>query len=210
VADNGNRADMEKLPLAFYRRDQVLQIATELIGKILVTGLDGMMTAGRIVECEAYNGIVDRASHAWKGRRTARTEVMYSPGGVAYVYLCYGIHHLFNIVTNVKDTPHAILVRALEPLRGMDLMMKRAGKSVDDFSLTRGPGNLSRAMGISTELTGHSLQSREIYIAHDNYPVKRSMIAYSPRIGVDYAGKDASLLYRVFLKGNPRVSGKSS
>jgi DNA-3-methyladenine glycosylase len=106
---------MKKLPLTFYQRANVLQIAKELLGKILVTKWDGIETSGRIVEVEAYNGIIDKASHASGGRRTNRNEVMYGKGGVAYVYLCYGIHHLFNVVTNEQETPHAILIRALEP-----------------------------------------------------------------------------------------------
>ncbi len=111
---------MKKLPVTFYRREEVLQIAKELLGKILVTRWKGVATSGRIVEVEAYTGVVDRASHAYGGRRTARNEVMYANGGVAYVYLCYGIHHLFNVVTSKKEKPHAILIRGLEPLKGID------------------------------------------------------------------------------------------
>ena len=106
---------MKKLTLSFYQRSDVVQIAKELLGKILVTRWDGIETSGRIVEVEAYNGIVDKASHAAGGRRTNRNEVMYGEGGVSYVYLCYGIHHLFNVVTNRPGTPHAILIRALNP-----------------------------------------------------------------------------------------------
>src|SRR5580698_8666213 len=148
---------MIKLPASFYDRPRVVAIARALLGKVLVTEIGGRLTSGRIVEVEAYNGVVDRASHAWSGRRTARTEVMYGQAGAAYVYLIYGIHHLFNVVTNKKDIPHAILVRGLEPLEGIPVMLRRVGKEVADHTLTRGPGNLSRALGIATLHTGYSL-----------------------------------------------------
>src|SRR6478752_4448982 len=119
---------MRKLGIDFYQRSNVLQIAKELLGKILVTKWYGIETSGRIVEVEAYNGIIDKASHASGGRRTNRNEIMYGEGGFAYVYLCYGIHHLFNVVTNEKETPHAILIRALEPIKGIDMMLERTGK----------------------------------------------------------------------------------
>jgi DNA-3-methyladenine glycosylase len=113
---------MKKLTLDFYKRTNVLLIAQELLGKILVTNRDGIITSGRIVEVEAYNGFIDKASHAFGGRRTNRNEIMYADGGLAYVYLCYGIHHLFNVVTHTKETPHAVLIRALEPVKGIDEM----------------------------------------------------------------------------------------
>jgi DNA-3-methyladenine glycosylase len=200
---------MRKLGIDFYQRANVLQIAKELLGKILVTKWDGIETSGRIVEVEAYNGIIDKASHASGGRRTNRNEVMYGKGGVAYVYLCYGIHHLFNVVTNEKETPHAILIRALEPLKGIDLMLKRTGKEKLDHTLTRGPGNVSRALGISFKHhSGHSLLSKDLFITEDNFVLNKKDVASSPRIGVDYAGNDASLPYRFYIKGNPFVSGK--
>ena len=148
---------MEKLGAEFYGRDDVLMIAKELLGKVLCTHFDGIFTSGRIVETEAYNGIVDKASHSFGGRRTNRTETMYGEGGIAYVYLCYGIHHLFNVVTNVKDTPHAVLIRALEPVDGIEDMLIRCNKKKLDFSLTRGPGNVSKALGIGTKHTGQEL-----------------------------------------------------
>lgn len=199
---------IKKLDNSFYDRPDVVRIARQLLGKVLVTELEGGRTSGRIVEVEAYNGVVDRASHAWSGRRTRRTEVMYREGGTAYVYLIYGIHHLFNVVTNKKDIPHAVLVRALEPLEGIPLMLKRTGKVKPDHSLTRGPGNLSRAMGLATLHTGYSLYEGEIYIGDDGLRVRPAEIVATPRIGVDYAGPDALLPYRFFVKGNPYVSGK--
>jgi DNA-3-methyladenine glycosylase len=135
---------MKKLPFSFYQRANVLQIAKELIGKILVTKWNGIETSGRIVEVEAYNGVNDKASHASGGRRTNRNEIMYGEGGFAYVYLCYGIHHLFNVVTNEKETPHAILIRALEPIKGIDVMLERTGKEKLDNTLTRDSPQLYR------------------------------------------------------------------
>jgi DNA-3-methyladenine glycosylase len=199
---------MEKLSIDFYRRDNVLQIARELLGKLLVSQWNGIVTSGRIVEVEAYNGIIDKASHAFGGRRTNRNEMMYADGGVAYVYLCYGIHHLFNVVTNNKETPHAILIRALEPIKGIDEMLKRVGKTKLDNTLTRGPGNLSKSLGLFTSHSGHSLRSKELFIADDGFVFSKKEIAASPRIGVDYAGEDALLPYRFYVKGNPFVSGK--
>lgn len=198
------------LDRSFYGRADVVKIAKELLGKILITFFDGQFTAGRIVETEAYNGAVDRASHAYNGRRTARTEVMFGRPGTAYVYLCYGIHHLFNVVTNKEGVPHAILVRALEPLHGIDVMLDRTRKQVLDNTLTRGPGNVSKALGIYTSHTGLDLLESNMVIAEDQYEVKKSAIGITTRIGVDYAGPDALLPYRFIVKNNPYVSGKRS
>ena len=200
---------MKKLPVSFYQRSSVIQTAKELLGKILVTKWDRIETSGRIVEVEAYNGVIDKASHASGGRRTNRNEVMYGKGGVAYVYLCYGIHHLFNVVTNEQETPHAILIRALEPLKGIDTMLKRTNKKQLDHTLTKGPGNVSKALGISFKHhSGHSLLSKDLFIAEDNFVLNKKAVASSSRIGVDYAGDDANLPYRFYIKGNPFVSGK--
>lgn len=199
---------MEKLSLEFYLCNNVVKIAKELLGKILVTKIDGKKTSGRIVEVEAYNGISDRASHAYNNRRTNRTEIMYSNGGVSYVYLCYGIHYLFNVVTSKKDDPHAILIRALEPVSGIEEMLKRTGKKGIDFSLTRGPGNLSKALGITSMQNGLKLTGGMIYIMDDGVTFSNAEIISSARIGVDYAGKDALLPYRFYIKENPYVSGK--
>lgn len=199
---------MKKLTLDFYRRDDVLKISKELLGKLIVTRFEEGETIGRIVETEAYRGVLDRASHAYGGRRTKRTEIMFAPGGVAYVYLCYGIHHLFNIVTHDKDIPHAILIRGAEPVKGIDTMLWRTGKKKADYTLTKGPGNVSKALGISTMHTGYSLLGKELYLADDGYVLKKDQIITSPRIGVDYAGEDALLPYRFFVKNSNYVSGK--
>ena len=199
--------NMEKLPLSFYLRNDVVKISKELLGKVLVTNWNNEFTSGRIVETEAYAGETDRASHASKGR-TARTEVMFGEGGRAYVYLCYGVHQMFNIVTNKEGIPHAILIRAVEPLDGIDIMLKRTGKKKLDESLTRGPGNVGKAFGFHTSQCGLSLQSDELFIADDGFKLTPSMISTSPRIGVDYAGEHAAWHYRFFIKGNKYLSGK--
>src|SRR5450432_640672 len=199
---------MKKLGPSFYHRSNVITIAKELLGKLLVTTFDGALTTGRIVETEAYNGFADKASHAYGRRRTKRTETMYAAGGIAYVYLCYGIHHLFNVVTNVQDTPHAILIRGIEPVSGIEIMLRRMKKEKADYTIGRGPGNVSKALGIDVKHTSLSLLSNEIYIADDGVKLKPSKIIATPRIGVDYAAEDALLPYRFYVKGNPYVSGK--
>ena len=198
---------MKKLPLSFYLRADVEKIARELLGKVLVTNWGGAFTSGRIVETEAYAGEIDNASHASKGR-TPRTEVIFGTGGTAYVYLCYGIHQMFNIVTNISGIPHAILIRGVEPMEGTGIMLQRTGKKKVDETLTRGPGNVGKAFGFHTSQCGFSLVGEELYIADDGFKIKPSMIGTSPRIGVDYAGDHADWHFRYFLKGNKYVSGK--
>ena len=201
-------SSFNKLHREFYLRKNVVKVAKDLLGKIIVTNFNNVTTAARIVETEAYNGAVDKASHAYGNRRTNRTENMFTEGGVAYVYLCYGIHHLFNVVTNSKNTPHAVLVRAVEPLLGIEDMLLRTGKPKLDSTLTKGPGNVSKALGISTQHTGLDLSGDQLFIAEDSFKLKSSLIGVSPRIGVDYAAEDALLPYRFFLVGNMYVSGK--
>ena len=184
---------MKKLTASFYHRTNVVTIAKELLGKLLVTAFDGKLTAGRIAETEAYNGVADKASHAYGGRRTKRTEIMYAAGGIAYVYLCYGIHHLFNVVTNTSDKPHAVLIRAIEPVMGIEIMLQRMKKEKPDNTVGRGPGNVSKALGISVQHTSLSLLDKEIYVADDGIVIKPSQIIATPRIGVDYAAEDALL-----------------
>jgi len=162
--------------------------------------VDAQLTKLVITETEAYAGVNDKASHAYGGRRTKRTEPMFAEGGIAYVYLCYGIHHLFNIVTNIDGVPHAVLVRAGEASRGTEVMLKRRKRSKVDNKLLAGPGTVAQAMGITTEHTGLSLENSEIWIEGD--PTKRAAgkIIASPRIGVDYAKEDALLPYRFQLQ----------
>ena len=194
---------MKKLGLAFYRQEDVVTTAKQLLGKILVTQLDGVRTSGIITETEAYAGINDKASHAWNNRRTKRTEIMYIPGGVVYVYLCYGIHYLFNVITNVADVPHAVLIRAIEPVDGIDAMKARYGKTPPLF--TAGPGSLSKALGINSILNGASLTGNKVWIEHAD-EIPDNMIVARSRVGVQYAAEDAYLPYRFSIKGNKWVS----
>lgn len=200
---------MKKLPLHFYNREDVVLIAKDLLGKVVVTNFDGVTTSGRIVETEAYVALVDRASHSFAGRRTNRNEHMYAAPGTAYVYICYGMHQMFNIVTNEKNIPDAVLIRAVEPLSGIDVMLERTGKPQHDFTLTKGPGNVGKALGIFKSHSGLHLLDDEIYLLDDNYKLKDSEIGSSKRIGVESAGKDGLLPYRFYVKGNKYVSGKN-
>ncbi|RYG05613.1 MAG: DNA-3-methyladenine glycosylase [Chitinophagaceae bacterium] len=198
---------MKKLPLNFYDRNDVVQIARELLGKIMVSNIDGKLTSGIIVETEAYVALVDKASHAFGGRRTQRNEHMYGHPATSYVYICYGMHRMVNIVTNKKGVPDAVLIRALEPLEGIDVMLQRTGKAVADFTLTRGPGNVGKAMGIEKIHSGLHLMGDELFV-HDagkHYPIEQ--VGISKRIGVESAGKDALNLYRFYIRGNRYVSG---
>ena len=186
---------MMKLAESFYTRDDVVRIAQELLGKFLVTNFSGGLTGGMIIETEAYEGVTDRASHAWNDRRTARTEIMYGRGGLAYVYLCYGIHSLFNIVTNEKDIPHAVLVRGIMPAEGIEIMKERMGGQMQKQPGI-GPGRVSRLLGIHYSHSGLSLLGDEIWIEDRGVKIKEDQIISGPRIGVDYAGSDALMPYR--------------
>jgi len=199
---------LKLLDTSFYTQKSVVKIARDLLGKIIVTYFDEHLTAARITETEAYNGAVDKASHAYNNRRTKRTEIMYANGGTAYVYLCYGIHHLFNVVTNVKNVPHAVLIRAAEPVIGIDVMLERTHKKKLDDTLTSGPGNVSKALGIYTHQSGCDLRSDDLFIADDGFRLSKNKIIITPRIGVDYAAEDALLPYRFFIKDNVYVSAK--
>ena len=194
---------MSKLQADFYQREDVLAISQDLLGKVLYTQFDGNLTSGIIVETEAYAGVTDQASHAYDGRRTKRTETMYLSGGAVYVYLCYGIHHLFNIVTNKENIPHAVLIRAIQPQDGIKTMLQRRNMKKVLPKLAAGPGILSKAMGISVHISGHSLLDKQIWIENSgNNLLKDFKIISSPRVGVQYAGKDASKPWRFRIKGN--------
>jgi len=199
---------LRKLAFDFYNRENVVQIAKDLIGKIIITKLDERLTSGRIVETEAYVALTDKASHSFGGRRTQRNEHMYAAAATSYVYICYGMHHLFNVVTNKKDVPDAVLIRAVEPMEGVDIMLQRTGKKKLDSTLTRGPGNVSKALGINKIHSGIVLTGNIIFLADDNWKANHAdAIAASKRIGIDSAGADALLPYRFYIRGNKYVSG---
>lgn len=199
---------MEKLSLAFYQRKDVIEIAKDLLGKIVVTNIDGKITSGRIVETEAYVANVDKASHAYNGKRTLRNEAMYAAAGAVYVYICYGMHNMLNIVTNDLNVPDAILIRALKPIRGIEIMLERTGKKMFDNTITKGPGNVAKAMGISKNISGLMVGEKIINIYKDDISFLQDEIGTSKRIGIDGAGTDAELPYRFFVKGNKFVSGR--
>jgi len=194
-----------KLPREFYTRTDVLEVARDLLGKkLVVPARNGARVSGLIVETESYRGPEDRASHAWNGRRTNRTETMYGIGGTAYVYFFYGMYNQFNVVTNVEGVPHAILVRALEPVEGIDLMRRRRrGRS--EYELTSGPGRLCLAMGIDRGLDKADLLGRRVWI-EEGVSISPRQIARGPRVGIDYAEKWVTKPWRFWIKDNPFVS----
>lgn len=194
---------MNILQESFYQRDDVVQISRELIGKYLFTDIEGEIAGGMIVETEAYSHINDRACHSHMNRRTNRTEVMYWPGGVAYVYKVYGFHYLFNIVTNVEGKADAILVRAIEPIMNFEIMQQRRNLKGLTPKLTAGPGMLTQALGINKKHYGISLTTGEqIWIENRAVEISPEEIVASPRVGIDYAGEDALLPWRFRMKGN--------
>ena len=190
----------EKLPLSFYQKKETLQIAKTLLGKYLFTFFDYQLPGGIISETEAYKGAEDKASHAYQNRRTKRTEVVFSPGGIAYVYFCYGMPHLFNIVTHKERVPHAILIRALKPTHGIETMMLRRKKKKVDQTLTNGPATLAQALGITTTHSGLPLTGNQIWLEDNGAPVLEKHISVGPRIGIDYAEEDRDLPYRFLIK----------
>lgn len=195
-----------KLPLEFYTHTDVLSISRNLLGKYLFTRIDGVITGGYIVEAEAYNGLVDKASHAHGGRLTPRTQTMYQAGGISYVYLCYGIHEMFNIVTSVEGQPHAVLIRAIVPTDGIEEMLLRRNMSVLKPNITSGPGSVAKALGISRKVNAFSLNGDTIWIEDRGLSFADDEIKAVPRVGVAYAAEDALLPYRLFVKGSPYVS----
>ncbi len=182
---------MKPLPLKFYRNDDALEVAQELIGKVLCSDLGGQRTEGIIYETEAYCGVNDRACHAWPNRLTPRTEVFFKKGGIAYVYLCYGIHGLFNIITGSEGLPRAILIRAVYPIANLDLIKERRNYSKN---LADGPGKLTEAFGISRSENGLALTKKNgLWVEDRNISLSYKA---TPRIGIDYAGEDAKLPWR--------------
>lgn len=198
-------AGMEKLPREFYLSTNTARIARRFLGKLLVVpGESGRRVSGMIVEVEAYLGVDDRAAHSHGGRRTARNEVMYAGGGHVYVFFIYGMYYQLNMVTGPADHPHAILIRAVEPVEGIEIMRDRRG-AMKDTNLTSGPGKLAIAFGVTRELNGADLTGDRIWLEEfRKFPKKE--IEAGRRIGIDYAGIDAELPLRFWLKGNAFVS----
>jgi len=194
-----------KLSEDFYQGKNVVKIAQNLLGKALFTKKDGVVTGGIIVETEAYSW-KERGSHAFDARKTKRNAVMFEKGGYSYVYLCYGIHNMFNVVTNVTGTADAVLIRALEPVTGIEEMKLRRGTLNNPFHLTSGPGKLCKALGIDRTFNRKFLLENEVWIEDLGKKIVKKDIEVGPRIGIDYAGQDALLPWRFCIKGNKWVS----
>ena len=195
-----------KLTEDYYLGNDVVAISKNLLGKYLFTYIDGVTTGGYIVETEAYNGIIDKASHSFGNRQTPRTKTMFMQGGIAYVYLCYGIHEMFNVVTSVEGQPHAILIRAVHPTEGIEAMQVRRNMPVVKPTITSGPGSVAKALGISRNVNAISLQSDTLWIEDRGLNFSDADITAGPRIGVAYAAEDALLPYRFYVKGDIYVS----
>ena len=194
------------LPLSYYLKNDVLFLAKDLLGKVLFTQVNGEITAGIVVETEAYFGIDDKASHAYGGRHTQRTQTMYRQGGIAYVYLCYGIHYLFNVVTAEKGEPHAVLIRGVEPLIGIDIIELRRNMPVTNAAVSSGPGSVAKALGIDKSFNEKDLTCDEVWIEDHGIRYLPDQIIACPRVGVAYAQEHADLPWRFFIKGNKYVS----
>jgi len=190
---------MTRIEPEFFLRDDVIKIACELIGCSIHTNINGHKVSALVTETEAYNGVHDKAAHSYDGRFTERTRTMYRPAGIAYVYLCYGIHHLFNVVVGQQGDPKAILLRAIWPLSGMEVMHSRRGKELLEHKIGSGPGTSSEALGIKTSHNGTDLQGDVIWLEERIVQPKENDIIVGPRIGVDHAEEDAELPYRFRL-----------
>lgn len=195
-----------KLKPEYYLNEDVVGLAKDLLGKVLYTKIGDEITAGIIVETEAYFGIKDKASHAYGGRRTNRTETMYDEGGIAYVYLCYGMHHLFNVVTSVENDPHAVLIRGIEPLIGIEIIEERRNMPYAKGVISAGPGSAAKALGIDKSFNAKNLSGDDIWIEDHGVKYNEEDIAATPRVGIAYAKEHALLPWRFFVKGNKYVS----
>jgi len=195
-----------KLPLEFYLREDTLEVARDLLGKLLVVSdKKGRRVSGMIVEIEAYLGEIDKGAHSYGGRRTARNEITYAEGGHVYVFFVYGMYYQLNFVTGPTEHPHVCLIRAVEPVEGIDIMRKRRGKKMPDKNLTSGPGKLCIAFGIDRSLNGEHLLGERIWVEeYKNFAKKE--IAEGKRIGIDYAEEFADMPWRFWVKENPYVS----
>ena len=195
-----------KLPLSFYQRNDAVLVALELIGKHLYTNINGQLTGGMIVETEAYQGPEDRGSHSFNHRRTPRTEIMFDGGGITYMYICYGIHDMLNVVTGEEGVSHAVLIRAVEPLTGVDIMRERRQLFKEDIRLCRGPGVLAKALGLKKSHNGISLLSDTIWIEDRDVVINESDIIPSARVGMNFEGLYKLIPWRFYIRANPNVS----
>ncbi|WP_367392779.1 DNA-3-methyladenine glycosylase [Lewinella sp. LCG006] len=198
---------MTILSAGFYRREDTVQIAKELLGKVIITEFNGLRTSARIVETEAYKAPEDKACHAYLNRNTKRTSTMFLPGGVAYIYLCYGIHHLFNVVTGPEGAAHAVLIRAVEPITGIETMLQRRGLEKLKPQLSAGPGVMSKALGIEKQYDAISLTAPAGLIRIADAPdLADSEIIAGPRVGIDYAEECVDWPWRFYQRDSRWVS----
>ncbi len=202
-----SRSQLRPIGAPFYRRDAET-VARDLLGRLLVRRIDERRRAvARIVETEAYLGAIDRASHAWNGRRTERTSTMYLEGGVAYVYLIYGLHKCLNVVVGPEGQAQAVLIRAVEPLEGLDWMAANRGLTAEarPGQIGGGPGKLCQALAIDRSFDRASLLEGQLVVARGS-STKAAQIASGPRIGVDYAGEAAAWPLRFAIRGHIEMS----
>ncbi len=199
---------MKVLPTSFYLSEDVVDISKKLLGKTLVSNIDGMRCSGIIVETEAYRAPDDKACHAYANKRTPRTETMFAEGGTSYVYICYGIHDLFNVVTGPKDKAHAVLIRAIEPLEGLEIMQERRKMSIAKKQSCNGPGKFTRAMGIKKIHNGLNLCSKNssVYIEDSKLRIDPAEIISGPRVGMSTAEECSHWPWRFRIKNNPWTS----
>jgi len=195
-----------KLSADFYTRENTLLVCRQLLGKKLCTSIDGIFTSGIIVETEAYRGPGDLGSHAYNNKRTTRNDIMYAEGGVVYMYICYGIHDMLNIVTGKEGSSHAVLIRALQPADGVLHMCER--REIQDLKrLCKGPGALAKALGLSKKHNGVSLESDLIWVEDAPALVEESIVETS-RVGLNIQGLYRDIPWRFYIKGNPFISKK--
>lgn len=191
---------LKPIPKDIFLNNDIVFLSKYLLGKYLISDIDGLQVMGKIVETEAYAAPDDKGSHAFRNKRTERTEIMFGEGGIAYVYLCYGLHHMLNVVTAPKETAHAVLIRAVEPLKGLDIMRKRRN-GIKSYNMSNGPGKLCQAFGISRLQNGMDLcnSTQEIWLA-ENEPIEEDHIMCSPRVGIAYAQECANWPWRFRIK----------
>ncbi|WP_207425478.1 DNA-3-methyladenine glycosylase [Pedobacter sp. SYSU D00535] len=195
-----------KLAPSFYQRDDVVLIAEQLLGKYLFSKIDGSLTGGLIVETEAYKGPEDRGSHAFNHRRTPRNEAMYAEGGIVYMYVCYGIHDMLNIVTGPAESSHAVLIRAIEPTEGIETMRIRRGITTDDRKLCKGPGALAKALALNKNHNRLSLQGEVVWIEDRNIELEPEKVVATKRVGLNIDEPYISIPWRFYIKGSPYIS----
>ena len=190
----------------FFLRTDAIRVARDLLGKLLVVpDSDGRRVSGMIVETEAYLGVIDKAAHSYGGRRTERNEITYAEGGHVYVFFVYGMYYQLNLVTGPADHPHVVLIRAVEPVEGVDVMRERRGRPMKDTNLTSGPGKLCIALGITRDLNGEHLMGDRIW-DEEYRRIRKNEIVNGPRVGIDYAEEFADMPWRFWIEANPFVS----